>query len=365
MKHAIVQAGLGGRGKIHLQGILENPERFELVGIFDPSPKAVESALEKFHLDPKLVYSSAEAMLEKTKPEALSFITHPQIRKQYIELAIKYGIKCVSFEKPMAISLADAQEMTKLCVDNGIKAVVSHQQKYMKQMQDMYRCVRDGIIGQIELIRVFMRPWASKLATHFIDYALWVNGGVGAEWVVGHVHGRLKLTGTSHPSPDYIMGEARMKNGATLIIEGGYLAPFTMPDEDFWTNNRIMVYGTHGYAWAETNGRCGFFSPQTKGEAVVVQHPGWGVQALEIQTPFYTELADWLDNGNRKHSCNIETSLHGYEIMEGIYKSALEHSRVDLPISGGVKDAIAEMLKVLPEQTYPQGFEEGYFYKSK
>jgi predicted dehydrogenase len=364
MKHRTVVAGLGGRGKIHLKGILDNIDRFELVGIFDPSSEAVKIACETFNVKEELVFSSAEELLGKTRPNVLTFITQPNIRKSYIELGIKYGVKCISFEKPMAVSLEEAREITRLCVSNRIKAVVSHQQKYMKQMQEMYKTVRSGIIGQIELIRIFMRPWASKLATHFIDYALWANGDIGADWVVGHVSGRSKLFG-NHPSPDYMMGEARFKTGATLLIESGYLAPFTMPDEDFWTNNRITIYGTRGYAWAETNGRFGCFSPETGGKETVIQYPKWNEAMHQIQTPYYTELANWLDNDNKKHSCNVETSLHGYEIMEGIYKSALENIRVDLPIQGKIKDTIEEMKKILPEETYPADFKDSYFYKMK
>jgi predicted dehydrogenase len=361
MKHRIVQAGLGSRGKIHLKGILENPDRFDLVGIFDPKPEAVKQAVGRFNLTCP-VFSSADEMLSKTGAEVFAFVTHPEIRLEYIRLGVKHKVRGISLEKPMATSLSEAREMTGLCTDNGIKAVVSHQQKYMKQMQQMYACVRSGIIGEPELIRIFMRPWASQLGTHFVDYALWANGGVGAEWVVGHAHGRGKL-GDNHPSPDYLFGEARLKNGATLIIESGYLAPFTMSDEEFWCNNRITVYGEHGYAWAETNGRCAVFSPETKGRVELYQYPKFGVQQEGTQTPYYRDFADWLDNDGKKHSCNIEISLHGFEIIEGIYKSALENTRVDLPIQGGVIDAIAEMRKILPEQNYPAGFKDGSFYK--
>jgi predicted dehydrogenase len=361
MKYTVAQAGLGSRGKIHLKGILENPDRFELAGIFDPKPEAVKLALEKFKLSCP-VFSSADEMLAKTGADIFVFVTHPEIRLEYIRLGLKHRVKGISFEKPMATSLAEAREMTGLCVDNGIKAVVSHQQKYMTQMRQMYDCVRSGVIGEPELIRVFMRPWASQLGTHFVDYALWANGGVGAEWVVGHAHGRTKLN-DSHPSPDYLFGEARLKNGATLLIESGYLAPFTMPDEEFWCNNRITVYGPRGYAWAETNGRCGIFSPETGGKAELHQYPGFGVQQEGTQTPYYRDFADWLDDDNKKHSCNIEISLHGFEIIEGLYKSALNHCRVDLPVQGDPPDAIAEMKKILPEQDYPAGFKDGSFYK--
>jgi predicted dehydrogenase len=207
------------------------------LGVFDPKHEAVESAVEKFGLKCP-AFSSAEEMLSKTHPDVLVFVTQPNIRLEYIKLGVKHGVKGISLEKPMATSLSEAREMTRLCMENGIKAVVSHQQKYMTQMQRMRECVRSGIIGNPELIRIFMLPWASQLGTHFVDYALWANGGVGAEWVVGHAHGRSKLTDI-HPSPDYLMGEARLKNGATLFIESGYLAPRTIPEEAFWCNNRI------------------------------------------------------------------------------------------------------------------------------
>ena len=360
MKYKTVLAGLGARGKIHLKGILENPDRFELSGIYDPSPEAIKIVRDRFNIN--CVYSSAEEMLSKTKPDVLVFATHPEIRMEYIDLGIKYGVKGIAFEKPMAVTLADAREMTKKCLDNNIRAIVSHQQKYLKQMQKMYACVNSGILGPVEMIRIFMLAWASQLGTHFIDYALWANNGVGAEWVVGHVSGKNKLY-DNHPSPDYMMGEAKLKNGARLIIEGGYLAPQVIPDERFWCNNRITVYGPHGYAWAETDGRCGFFSNDTNGKVDIHQFPKWDVQAMDIQTPYYADFADWLDNDRKKHPCNIEISLHGFEIMEGLFRSALGNTRVDLPIQGNIPDSIAEMKKILPEEKYPEGFMESQFFR--
>jgi predicted dehydrogenase len=347
MKHTVALAGLGYRGKVHLKGILNNPDRFELVGIYDPSVDAVKGVTEKFNV--KCAFSSAEEMLEKTKPEVLVFVTQPDIRLDYVKLGVKHGVMGISFEKPMATSLSEAREITRLCVDNGIKAVVSHQQKYLKQMQHFYACVRSGILGEAELIRISTQFCASDLGTHFVDYALWANGGVGAEWVVGHVDGRKKLT-NSHPSPDFTLGEVRLKNGATLLVECGYLAPSSRPAESSHdVDNRITVYGSHGYAWAETGDSCAVFSPETGGRVEVTKYPAWQIQEHEIQTPYYTDYANWLDNG-AKHPCNVEVSLEGFEILEGIYKSALENIRVDLPIQGKEIDAIAEMKKLLPEQ---------------
>ena len=49
--------------------------------------------------------------------------------------------------------------------------------------------------------------------------------------------------------------------------------------------------------------------------------------------------------------------------MEGLFKSALQNTRVDLPIQGELIDSIEQMKKILPEEKYPLGFEESMFYR--
>ena len=358
MRYRTVVAGLGARGKVHMKGIIENPERFEIVGLYDPCAEAVRKTKEMFNLD--CAFPSAEEMMERAKPQVLVFATHPDHRTDYIELGVKYKVAGISFEKPMALSLAQANEIAGLCVKNNIKAVVSHQQKYLKQMQAMRS--QTGKIGAPVLIRISTAAWASQLGTHFIDYALWANGGVGADWVVGHVNGREKLS-DNHPSPDFLFGEAYLSNGVMLMMEIGYLKTLSMPDDAFWVDNRLTVFGERGYAWAETDGKCCVFSPEAE-EPVVTEYPSWNIQEKEIQTPYYTEFADWLDDDIKIHPCNVEISRHGYEIMEGAFYSALTNKRVDLPmIQSGDMDAVGEMIKTLPEQGYTPDMLERMFFK--
>ena len=135
-KHTVAIMGLGVRGKTHLKALLENAERYEIVGICDIRPEVMDDVSEKFGLNvPK--FTDVEEMLSGTRPEVFVFVTYPNLRLSMIELAVKYGIKAVSFEKPMAEDMEEARAMTDLCVKNGVKAVVCHQQKYLKQMQEL------------------------------------------------------------------------------------------------------------------------------------------------------------------------------------------------------------------------------------
>ena len=128
MKYRVALAGLGVRGKIHLKGLVENGERFEVVGLCDINEKTMREAAEQFGLNVPM-FTDAEEMLKATTPDVFAFVTMPEIRTSMVKLAVKYGVKGLSFEKPMAMNLQEARDITRMCRENGIKAVVSHQQK--------------------------------------------------------------------------------------------------------------------------------------------------------------------------------------------------------------------------------------------
>ena len=368
-KYRTVVMGLGVRGKIHLHGLVENPDRYEIAGLCDLRQEALDEAAQTYRLEGVPQFYDAEEMLRTVRPEVFVFVTYPDMRLDLIRLAVKYGVKAVSFEKPIATSLREAREMVELCRTHGIKAVVCHQQKYLSQFQRMKAKVDAGVIGRIHKIHVETQGWFSQLGTHYIDYALWISGGRRAEWVCGHVHGPVMLA-DDHPAPDFLYGlmeldngggfpdakpetdeEVQERNGIKVYVECGYLSEAHSIEKYSSSDNRLTVYGDDGYLYAETDGFWGECSPETGGRLVKGKDPGWrNHQQVPIQTPYYTQFADWLDDDSRIHSCSIETACHGYEILEGMCISALDHVRVDLPIRDlGYEPVFDRMRRELPD----------------
>lgn len=332
-KYTVAVMGLGVRGKIHIHGLLENPDTFEIVGLCDIVPSVLDQVAITYGLENVPKFTDVEEMLRTVRPDVFVFVTYPNYRLSMIELSIKYGVKAVSFEKPMAESLQEAKKMVDLCHEHGIKAIVCHQQKYLSQMQRMKQRIQDGEIGDIKKIHVETQAWFSQLGTHYVDYTLWINGGYRAKWVCGHVHGPARLT-DNHPAPEYLLGTMEMENGVHAYIECGYLSEAHSPEMYASSDNRLTVYGTDGYVYAETDGFWGACTKATNGKLVTGKDPGWrNHQQIPIQTPYYTEFAAWLDDDSKIHSCNIDTAYHGYEILEGMCLSALDNVRVDLPIT--------------------------------
>ena len=347
-RYRVAQVGVGNRGVIHLDGFRQNADRFEVVALCDLDAERLQTAAETFGIAD--TYADAETMLAATRPDVFCFVTQPAVRLEMVQLAARHRVKGLAFEKPMATSLAEAKAIADLLATSGIKAVVCHPHKYLPQMQRLKSILAAGEIGQVEFIRATCRAWLSQLGTHYMDYTLWINGGSPARWVVGHAHGRERLS-DSHPSPDFILGEMLFENGVRAYLDCGYLSPQRLADDAFWFDDRLAVFGTHGYAWAECNGRWGAFTRSSGGEVQGGEEICWIDQEKHhVQAPYTKDLAHWLDDDARVHPCNVAVSYHGFETLEGLCTSALDRTRVDLPLDPAAHhDALERMRRELPD----------------
>ena len=356
-KYRVAQVGCGPRGKRHIEGFQRNPDRFDLVAICDINEERLAAVSREYGI--AKTYPDAELMLTVERPDVFCFVTPPKVRAELVELGIHHRVKAIAFEKPMATSLAEARRIRDLCAQAGVKFTVSHQQKYGEQWGKAKAVYERGEIGELVRIHASSRAWLSQLGTHLVDYILWFNGGKRATWVVGHVHGRKGLS-DSHPSPDYVEGEIAFENGVRAFVQFGYLSPQWLAKENFWTDNRITLYGTHGYAWGDTEGRFGALTMDSRTQVLREDGPGydaarpgsgWGTQERTMLQPLYLrDLADWLDDDANVHPCNVDISYHGYEILEGLCISALDHTRVDLPLEPATcADTLERLRAELPE----------------
>jgi predicted dehydrogenase len=352
--YSVVIIGQGERGKIFLHGFLKNRERFRVAGLCDHKNVNLEESAKIYNIPQNMLYNDADEMMRAKKPDILVFATLPHIRLPLVELGVKYGVKGILFEKPMSTSIYEAARIVKLCKDNNIKAGVCQQHKYLRSFDQLKGILASGELGDIMEIRASCKAHASQLGTHYIDYMIWANGGKRARAVVGHAHGNFYLN-DSHPSPDYVMAQIAFENGVRGIFECGYFSPkraqydveFTYGAKDlaFWTDDRLTVFGTRGYAWAECNGRYACFTAKTLPEIVSGDYGDFfDHEQYYAQERFTAEYGQWLD-GEGIFLSDVETAYHGFEILEAIYRSALECDRIDLPLSLSGKIDTLECLK--------------------
>jgi hypothetical protein len=65
--------------------------------------------------------------------------------------------------------------------------------------------------------------------------------------------------------------------------------------------------------------------------------------------PYIQEMADWLDDEKKAHSCNFASAYKGFEIMMGACRSVVEGGQIALPLTTGM-DELAALKQKLPER---------------
>lgn len=348
-KYSVALLGCGPRGRDHAEAFLKNSDRFNLLALCDKDRERLQSVSSILNISK--TYTDAEEMLSSEKPDVFCFATQPQVRFELVELGVKHGVKAIAYEKPMAASLAEAQRIHDLCKDVQVKTIVSHQHKYGSHWQKVKELIDSGEIGKVHTIHATSKGWFSHYATHLVDYMMWLNGGHRGLWVVGHVHGKGKLS-DSHPSPDYIMGQIEFDNGVRGIIECGTLAPDQPGKNPFWLNAGATVYGSHGYAQVIVGSG---WRAVTKSSSGLISGPGC-FDVPKDQPLYIRDLADWLDDPGKIHPCNGEITYHGFELAMGICLSSLERRKISLPLRTS-EPIIERLRRELPDDATEKGEE--------
>jgi len=176
LKLGIIGAGL--IGKTHIKTALEIPE-FELVGVADPDPAALAIA-KQYSLK---LYKSHKELLEDAKPDAV-IVAVPN------KLHVPIGIDCARagahlfVEKPIAESVAAANQLNAEAQKAGVIVQVGHHRRHFKRTKEARRIVQSGKIG--ELVGV-TGIWASLKPDAYFD-TTWRTQPGGGPVLINLIH---------------------------------------------------------------------------------------------------------------------------------------------------------------------------------
>lgn len=136
----------------HVGGILHNFGQrtdIEIVGIAEPDRKLAETLSKAFGFPMDLYYSSAEAMMDSVKPEAVVDFGSIYGHLATVEAAAPRGIH-VMVEKPLAVSMTHATRMAQLARTNGIHLLTNYETTWYPSHYKAYEMVKnDFAAGQV------------------------------------------------------------------------------------------------------------------------------------------------------------------------------------------------------------------------
>src|SRR5215213_7930140 len=216
---AIIACGTIAR--VHARGWIGVPdEPTEIGAIADTHPDARREFGDFFEVPEKNRYADYREMLDKEKPDFVDVCSWHQQHAEMVIAAAARRPKAIICQKPMAVSLGEAEAMMTACERNGVKLVIAFQRPHHATWLKARDLIREGAIGKV--LQVQMDDGGNILNTnsHNIRLALFLMDEPRVEWVMGSVERTTDQVERGLPAEDACLGLAGCANGATILIMG-------------------------------------------------------------------------------------------------------------------------------------------------
>lgn len=343
MKYALI--GCGRISPNHIEAAKNNKLNF--VAMCDISKEAMEEKSNKFQLQNINKYTDYKKMLAIEKPELVAIATesgkHAAIALDCIEAGCH-----VIIEKPIALSIADADAIIKAGHEKGVLVCANHQNRFNKSVQYIRKALDEGRFGKLSHGAAHVRwnrgenyykqaPWRGTWAQdggclmnqciHNIDLLRWMMGD-DVEEVMAYTD---QLEHPYLEAEDLGLAIVKFKNGSYGLIEGTTnVYPKNLEETlyIFGEKGTVKAGGTSDNiieAWNFADGKDDpEYVMQTYGENPPNVY-GFG------HTPLYADMIDAIQTGHQPYVTG-EAGKRALEMILAIYKSAAEHRAVKLPL---------------------------------
>ena len=346
MKYALI--GCGRIAINHIKAVIKN--QLEFVAVCDIVAENMTALLEKGGLEKDTSirhYTDYRKMLEENEIELVGIATESGIHAEIALYCIDHGVNCI-IEKPIAMSIRDAEEIIRRSEEKGVKVAACHQNRFNVAVQELRRALEAGRFGKLSHGSIHVRwnrdenyytqaPWRGKWASdggalmnqciHGIDLLRWMLGD-GVEEVYGQTrqqfHDYLE-------AEDVGMAVVKFRNGAIATIEGTTnVYPRNLEET-------LYIFGEKGTVKlggkSTNNIDVWQFADETEADA---QNRGLQEQTSNVYGNGHSSLyADMIQavQENRKPYVDAVAGRNALELVLAVYKSQKTGLPVRLPLT--------------------------------
>jgi scyllo-inositol 2-dehydrogenase (NAD+) len=288
-----------------------------------------------------------EAVMISATPETLHF--------PMAKAALSAG-KHVLLEKPIALTLDEADELVAIADSAGLKFTIGYSQRFNAKQAMIKRAINDGTLGQVSSILVsrhITRSLGAKIgnrtklspaameATHDLDFAFWCLEPRRPVRVYSqNAWGARRET---HGAPDTQYLVVTMDDGTVVNVGAGMSLPPGYPNQ---SSTWIEVLGTEGAVLADATHRDFVLNTVEKGAQFPLSTmPGEYVDhvyagPMERETTHFLEAVAY----DRPVMVDPHAARTTMEVYIAADLSAMTNEAVSLPLSPAqVKQALGEL----------------------
>lgn len=235
MKYALV--GCGRIAKNHIKAAMGN--HLEIVAICDIESQKMKQLLNAhgFQNDESIqCYMDYKQMLKEARPELVSIATESGVHAEIAIYCMEQGVHVI-IEKPIAMSMQDANKIIRCAEKNKVKVSVCHQNRFNLAVQEMRKALEGKRFGKLSHGSIHVRwnrnhnyytqaswrgTWEKdggalmNQCIHGIDLLRWTFGEE-----IDEVYGVARQRFHNYlETEDVGMAVVKFKNGVIATIEG-------------------------------------------------------------------------------------------------------------------------------------------------
>lgn len=345
MKYALI--GCGRIAVNHVQAAINN--KLDIVAVCDILPEKIEKLLSRYDLHGEKSikkYSDYKKMIEEEKIDLISIATESGIHAEIALYCIDHGINVI-IEKPMAMSIEDADKIIEAAEAKKVKVSACHQNRFNIAIKELRRAIESKRFGKLSHGTIHVRwnrneeyykqaPWRGTWAQdggalmnqciHGIDLLRWMMGDE-----IEEIYGVTRQQFHNYlEAEDVGMAVVKFKNGAIGTIEGTTnVYPQNLEETlyIFGEKGTVKIGGT-----STNNIDVWDFSDEEESD---IRNKSLKEETSNVYGNGHTSLfADVIDaiEKDRKPYVDAVAGRNALEVVLAIYKSQKMKTPVKLPL---------------------------------
>ena len=221
--YRVVVVGLGSMGQHHAESI-QAVSRGDLVGGAEIDAGRAEVWRERFGAP---VFDNYEKMMDDLRPDIAVISTQAPLHHPVTLAAARRNIH-VFCEKPIALDLAQADEMVATCDEHGVRLAINHVKRGSLYNRDVQDRLASGEIGQLVRIRAYEKGGRKvgnalmEMGTHLFDWICLFAGEL--EWTHADL---VQLDGRESTAGDILHSQEvnpRDRDAGLVLGERGFMS---------------------------------------------------------------------------------------------------------------------------------------------
>lgn len=249
LKFAVLGCGFWSRFQI---GAWSELDGVELVAVYNRTVSKAENIASSFNVPH--TYNNPEDLFAKEKLDFVDIITDVDTHAQFVEMAVRKGIKHIICQKPMAPDFATAKRMVRICNDSGAELYIHENYRWQAPVRRFKEIVNSGVIGKPFKARVSFlsgfpvfdnQPFLKELdhfiltdmGSHILDVCRYLFGECDSLWC------KTLAINKGIKGEDLAVILMDMKNGMPVYTEMSYAS---IIEHDTFSTLNILVEGNKG-----------------------------------------------------------------------------------------------------------------------